>query len=63
MDHPDVVYGRFGNHAEILYDDVRVPADHLIGPEGSGFLLAQTRLGPGPHPPLHALARSVAAGL
>jgi acyl-CoA dehydrogenase len=47
MDHPDVVYGRFGNHAEILYDDVRVPADHLIGPEGSGFLLAQTRLGPG----------------
>ena len=47
MDHPDVVYGRFGNHAEILYEDVRVPADHLIGPEGSGFLLAQTRLGPG----------------
>jgi acyl-CoA dehydrogenase len=47
MDHPDVIYGRFGNHAEILYDDVRVPADHLIGPEGSGFLLAQTRLGPG----------------
>jgi acyl-CoA dehydrogenase len=47
MDHPDVVYGRFGNHAEILYEDVRVPSDHLIGPEGSGFLLAQTRLGPG----------------
>jgi acyl-CoA dehydrogenase len=47
MDHPDVVYGRFGNHAEILYEDVRVPADHLVGPEGSGFLLAQTRLGPG----------------
>jgi acyl-CoA dehydrogenase len=47
MDHPDVVYGQFGNHAEILYQDVRVPVDHLIGPEGSGFLLAQTRLGPG----------------
>jgi acyl-CoA dehydrogenase len=47
MDHPDVVYGRFGNHAEILYEDVRIRADHLIGPEGSGFLLAQTRLGPG----------------
>jgi len=47
MDEPDVHYGRFGNHAEILYEDVHVPADHLIGPEGSGFLLAQTRLGPG----------------
>ena len=47
MDDPVVTFGRFGNHAEITYQDVRVPADHLIGPEGSGFLLAQTRLGPG----------------
>ena len=47
MDDPQVVFGKFGNHAEIIYDDVRVPADHLIGPEGSGFLLAQARLGPG----------------
>jgi acyl-CoA dehydrogenase len=47
MDDPQVTFGRFGNHAEMIYKDVRVPADHLIGPEGSGFLLAQARLGPG----------------
>jgi acyl-CoA dehydrogenase len=47
MDDPRVVFGRFGNHAEITYEDVRIPADHLIGPEGSGFVLAQARLGPG----------------
>jgi acyl-CoA dehydrogenase len=33
--------------SEILYQDVRVPADHIIGQPGEGFLLAQKRLGPG----------------
>ena len=47
MDDPSVTYGRFGNHAEVTYEDVRVPADHLVGPEGGGFALAQARLGPG----------------
>ena len=37
----------YHSHAEIRYVNCKVPASYLVGPEGSGFALAQERLGPG----------------
>jgi acyl-CoA dehydrogenase len=47
MEHPQEEFGKLGGHAEILYEDVRVPAANRLGGEGEGFLISQQRLYPG----------------
>jgi len=47
MEHPEDRFGFFGGHTEILYEDVRIPSNSLLGAEGAGFLISQQRLYPG----------------
>ena len=34
-------------HCEVIFRDVRVPIENLLGEEGGGFAMSQARLGPG----------------
>ena len=46
-----------GSHGYVRYENVRLSADHLLGKEGSAFVIAQTRLGGGR---IHHAMRTVA---
>jgi len=37
----------YASHAEVRYENCRVPQTNLLGKEGEGFAIAQKRLGPG----------------
>ena len=63
MEHPWESFGKYGNHAEVYYRDVRAARRGAARRAGRGLPDRPAAPLPGPDPPLHALGRGVAARL